>query len=113
MADEQQRAVKGLHRLLHPFPAGDIQMVGGLVQNEEVDLLVHQHAQPQAAQFAAGQDADGFEHVLPLKLIGCQTVPGALGRDVLLGVQHGVHQIPLRVVEVDDLLQIRPLYRRA
>ena len=113
MADEQQRAVKGLHRLLHPFPAGDIQMVGGLVQNEEVDLLVHQHAKPQAAQLAAGQHADGFEHVLPLKLIGRQTVPGALGRDVLLGVQHGVHQIPLRVVEVDDLLQIRPLHRRA
>ena len=111
MADKQQCAVKGLHRLLYPLPAGDVQMVGGLVQNEEIDLLVHQHAQPQPAQLPAGQHADGFEYILPLKLIRGQTVARALGGHILFGVQHGVHQIALRMVKVDDLLQVCPFHR--
>ena len=111
VADKQQCAVKGLHRLLYPLPAGDVQMVGGLVQNEEIDLLVHQHAQPQPAQLPAGQHADGFEYILPLKLIRGQTVARALGGHILFGVQHGVHQIALRMVKVDDLLQVCPLHR--
>ena len=44
MGDEEQRAVIGLHRLLNPLPGIDIQVVGGLVQDQEIDLIVHQHA---------------------------------------------------------------------
>ena len=82
-------------------------MVGGLVQDQEVDFLVHEHAQPQTAELAAGQDRHAFEHVLPLELVGSQAVAGGLGCYIALFVQHRVQKGTLRVVEVNDLGQIR------
>ena len=84
-------------------------MVGGLVQDQKVDLLVHEHTQPQAGLLAAGQGGHGLEHVLPLELKGGQPVPGALGGAVQV-VQHGVQQAALRVVEADVLWQVTHLY---
>ena len=106
MADKQKRPLVGLHRLLNPLPAVDVQVVGRLVQHQQVDLLVHQHAQPQAALLAAGEDGHGLEHVLPPEVEGPQPVPGGLGGHAPLGVEHGVHQVPLGVVKVDDLGQV-------
>ena len=106
MADEQQRAVIGLHRLLDPLSGSDVQMVGRLVQNQEVDLVIHQHTQPQAALLAAGQDGHRLEDVLTPEVIGRQPVSGRLGGNAPLGRHHVLHQIPVRVVKVDDLRQI-------
>ena len=112
MGDKQQCTVKGLHGLLDPLPCGNVQMVGRLVQNEEIDLLVHQHTQSQAAQLAAGQHRHRLKHILPLKLVGGQPVPGALGRHTLFLVQHSIQNAALRVVKVNDLWQVCCLYRR-
>ena len=87
-------------------------MVRRLVQDQKIDFFIHQHTQPQAALLAAGEGRDGFEHVLPLEEEGAQPVPRHLGRAVLL-VEHGVVERPLRVVEVDDLRQVRRLHRGA
>ena len=81
-------------------------MVRGFVQNQEVNLPVHQHAQPQAALLPSGQDGHGLEHVLPPEVIGRQAVPGALGGEAPLGGHHILHQVPVRVVEVDNLGQV-------
>ena len=87
-------------------------MVGRLVQNQEVDLVVHQHTQPQAALLAAGQDGHRLEDVLTPEVISRQPVPGGLGGDAPLGRHHVLHQIPVRVVKVDDLRQIGQLHLR-
>src|SRR5699024_12747263 len=91
---------------IDPLPAVDVQVVGGLVQDQEVDLLIHEHAQPQAALLPAGEDGDGLEHVLSPEVEGRQPVPGGLGGHASLVVEHGVHQVSLRVVEADDLEQV-------
>ena len=87
-------------------------MVGGLVQDQEVDLLVHEHAQPQPGLLPAGQGGDRLEYVLPPELEGGQPVAGGLGGAVQL-IEHGVQQAALRVVEVDDLGQVAALHRGA
>ena len=112
MGDKEQVALILLHRLLDPLPALDVQVVRRLVQNQQIDLRVHEHTQPQAGLLAAGQGGHGLEHVLPPELKGGQAVPGGLGRAVQV-IDHGVHQAALRVVKVDDLGQIADLHRGA
>ena len=111
MGDEEQISLVLLHRLLDPLPALDVQVVGGLVQHQQVDFFVHQHTQAQAALLAAGQGGYRFEHVLAPEFEGGQPVPRRLGGAVL-GVDQGVHQAALRVVEVDVLRQVSHLYSR-
>ena len=113
MADKEQGAVKGLHRLLHPLPGGNVQVVGGLVQNQEAGLLVHEHTQAQAGKLAAGEGRHALKHILPLKLILSQAIAGALGGHALFLVEHGVKETTLRVGKADDLRQVRRDHRRA
>ena len=80
-------------------------MIGGLVQNEQIDLLVHQHTQPKPGLFPARETPHSFEHIFSLEQEGTQPVPGGLGRQVFL-VEHGVVQTPLRVREVHNLGQV-------
>ena len=87
-------------------------MVGRLVQDQEVDLVVHQHTQPQTALLPAGEDGHRFHHVLAPEVVGRQPVPGGLSGDAPLGRHHVLHQIPVRVVKVDDLGQIGQLHLR-
>ena len=81
-------------------------MVGRLVQDQKVDLVVHQHAQPQAALFAAGEDGHRLQNILPPEIVSRQTVPGRLGGNAPLGRHHIFHQVPVRMIKVDDLGQI-------
>ena len=112
MGDQQQTALKAVDGPFHPLPAGNVQVVGGLVQNEEVDLLVHEHTKAQTALFPAGEGGDGLEHVFAPELEGRQTVPGLLGGAVT-AVEHGVHQIALRVIEDHLLGEVPHLHRGA
>ena len=92
--DEDERALVVLQRILEPFARVDVQMVRRLVEDEQVDLLVHQHAQPQPALLAAGEGADRLEHVLALKQIRAQPVARGLHGAVLL-IEHRVEERPL------------------
>ena len=112
MGDEQQHALEFLNGGLHPLPGRNVQMVGRLVENQQVDFLVHEHTQSQPGLLAAGEIAHLLEHIFPLKEELAQPVPGHLGRAVLL-VEHGVVKAPLRVVKVNDLGQIAPFHRGA
>ena len=112
VGDKEQIALVALHRLLNPLPAGHVQVVGGLVQDQQIDLLVHEHTQAQAALLPAGEGGHGLEHVLPPEVEGRQPIAGRLGGAVLV-VDHGVHQIALRVGEADDLRQVPHLYSRS
>ena len=58
MADKQQCAVKGLHCLLHPLPGGNVQVVGGLVQNEHIRRVEEDRRQGHPLALAAGEEQD-------------------------------------------------------
>ena len=55
MADHQHRTGVTLEVIFQPFHGGKIQVVGGLVQNEDVRLFQQQLCQTQSCQFAAGE----------------------------------------------------------
>ena len=112
MGDEDQRAVILLDGALDPFAGSNIEVVGRLVEDEQIDLLVHQHAQAKAGLLAAGERPDGLEHVLAGEEKGAEAVSGLLRGAVFL-VQHGVVERAFGVVEVHDLGQIGRLDRRA
>ena len=109
MGDEQQNALKFLDSCLYPFPGGNVQVVGRLVQDEKIDLLIHQHAQPEAGLFTAGEIAHGLEYILTLEHKCAQTVTRDLWGAILF-IEHGVIQAALRVIEMNDLRQIAPFY---
>ena len=109
---EQQHPLEFLDGRLHPFPGGNVQVVGRLIQNQQVDFLVHQHTQPQPGLLTAGQVPHLLEHILPLEQERTQPISGSLRRAVLF-VEHGVVKASLRVVKVDDLGKIPKFYRRA
>ena len=83
-------------------------MVGGLVQKQGVDFLIHEQAQLQPSLFAARQHAHRLKNLFALEVEGRQTVARLLGGAVGL-VQQSVHQIALRMVKVDVLGQIARL----
>ena len=103
MADEQQRSVIALHRLLDPFARGNVEVVGRLVENEKIDLLIHEHAELQPAHLAAGEHGNALKNVLARKMERREPVSRALGRHAAFGVEHGIDEITARHIECDDL----------
>lgn len=87
-------------------------MVRRLVEHEQIDFFIHEHAQPQPRLLAAGERADGLEHVLAGEQECAEAVARRLGRAVLL-IEHRVIERALRVGKVDDLRQIARLDGRA
>ena len=51
-------------------------MVGGLVQNQEIDIGPHQHAQLKTAAFPAGKRADRLEHILEIPAYRAHAIEG-------------------------------------
>ena len=80
-------------------------MVGGLVQNEEIDFAAHEHTELEPGALAAGERGNAFEHILPPEAEGAQPVARLLGLTLAL-IEHGVHHAALGVLEGDDLGQI-------
>ena len=112
MRDEQQRAVERLHRLFDPLAAGKVEVVGRLVQNEEIQGVVHQLAQAQAAFFAAGQHIDRFHLRFARELERAQPVARDLHGHVLV-IDQRVDQVAVRVGEMHLLRQIGRLQAHA
>ena len=109
---EDERPLVVLQRILKPFARVDVQVVRRLVEDEQVDLLIHQHTQPQTALFAAGKTRNGLEHVLALEQIRAQPVTRGLHGAVFF-IEHRVQQRPFGVGEMNDLRQVGPLDRGA
>jgi hypothetical protein len=109
---EQDRAGKGPQRVLERLAALDVEMVGGLIEDQHVGCRLHEHRQRQAPALAAGQAA---QRLLGL-LAGEQEAPKqrarlarAQARRALRGVEHALLRWPtgaqlVRVLgEVTDL----------
>ena len=87
-------------------------MVRRLVEHEQIDFFIHEHAQPQPRLLAAGERTDGLEHVLAGEQECAEAVARRLGRAILL-IEHRVIERALRVGKVNDLRQIARLDGRA
>ena len=64
MRHGEQRAVKILQRALQHLAAVHVQMVGRLVQQQQVVVAQHQLGQRHAPLFAAGQGLDGLIYIV-------------------------------------------------
>ena len=64
MGDIKHGAGVAVQGLLQNLLGDDVQMVGGLVKNQEIGLGEHQLRQRDASPFAAGELRDSFEHIV-------------------------------------------------
>ncbi len=60
MCDEDERAGKLEKVLFEDFKRGDVEVVGGLVEEEDVGGLEHELGDEDAGALAAGEVADGL-----------------------------------------------------
>ena len=72
MGDQQQRAGVGHEGLGEVFAGVDVQMVGGLVQKQQVGPFQHDLRKAQAGQLATGKRLAGLEHRLAPEAQLCQ-----------------------------------------
>ena len=72
MGHVEDRAGVMIQGLLQDLLGNDVQMVGGLVQNQEIGFRKHQLGKGNTATFAAGQLRDPFEHIVSREKKGCQ-----------------------------------------
>ena len=56
MADHQNGTGVALEVVFQPLHGGEVQMVGGLVQNKDVRLLEEELGQTETGQLTAGED---------------------------------------------------------
>ena len=112
MRDEQQRAVERLDGLLDPFARGEVKVVGRLVEDEQVERIVHQLAQAQAAFLTAGQHIHCFHLRFADKMERTETVARHLHGDVLV-VDERVDEVAVRIGKIHLLRQVRRLESNA
>ena len=105
--DEEQRALILLKHALHPLARGDVEMVGGFVEQKEVDGLKGEQAVLEAGTLAARQICHPLEDLLAQKVIGGQAVARHLGGQAPALPQQGVEQRALGVLE-DEVLGHEP-----
>ena len=90
VADHQHRTGVALEVIFQPFHGGKVQVVGGLVQNEDIGLFQQQLCQAQPRQLAAGEHCNVL-----LPCILCKTHAGQHLFDIHVHVVAigGVHDI--------------------
>ncbi len=78
VADEYDGAGEIRQRILEDLLGGQVEVVGGLVEKEQVALVEHQPRQRQPAAFAAGKLAHPLEDVIATEEQARQMAPSAL-----------------------------------
>ena len=64
MGDEDESARKFEERLLEDFERGDVEVVGGLVEDKDVGGLQHEAGDEDAGALAAAEPLDGLVELL-------------------------------------------------
>ena len=78
MADQHHRALEFVQGHGQGLPGGQVQVVGGLVEQQQVGSLPHDHAQHQPGLFAAAHGAHGLLHHVAAELETPQEVAQVL-----------------------------------
>ncbi len=100
MAHQQDRAVEFGQHAFHDLLRSDIQVIGWLVQDEQVSALQGEPGQCDAALLAAGKVTHSFEYVVAAKEESSQVIArfGDLYvLDIQYGVQYGLLQVQVGV----------------
>ena len=112
MRNKQQRAVERLNRLLNPLTGCKIKVVGRLVEDEQIERIVHQLTQAQTAFLTAGQHIHGFQLGFTGKLERTEPVSRHLHGHVLV-VDERVDEVAVRIGKIHLLRQVRRLESNA
>ena len=112
MRNKQQRAVERLDCLLDPFARGKVKVVGRLVEDEQIERIVHQLTQAQTAFLTAGQHIYGFHLSFTGKLERTEPVSRHLHGYVLV-VDERVDEVAVRIGKIHLLRQGRRLESNA
>ena len=70
-------------------------MIGWLVEDQEIDLRAHQHAETKPAALSAGQRADGREHILAAETEGCEPVVPSLMEFILYYLSNKITDVEI------------------
>jgi len=93
MRDEQERSLIGDQSVLENLLCAHINVVGGLVHEQEIGLGQHQACQKKPGLFAAGQRAHSLKHIVAGKKKGGQDAPQlALGK-MHVNVPEGLQEV--------------------
>ena len=112
MRNKQQRAVECLNRLLNPLAGCKIKVVGRLVEDEQIERIVHQLTQAQTAFLTAGQHIHCFHLRFAGKLERTESVARDLHGNVLV-VDERVDEVAVRIGKIHLLRQVRRLESNA
>ena len=87
MRHEENGTVELLQQLLERLSRGDIEVVGRLVEDQEVRILEQQDGQCQARPLATGEASDRLEDIVLAEQKASEVVPGRFLAH-RLGVEH-------------------------
>ena len=99
MADQHHGALELVQRHGQRLARGQIEVVGGLVQQQQVGALPHDHGQHQARLLAAAELAHGLQHHLAGKTEGAEEVAQLLLAGFLSVVTPGLARQPHHVLQ--------------
>ena len=88
MADDQHRAAVGLEVIFQPFHGFQVQVVGRLVQDQQIRTLQQQTGQAQTSLLTAGKDARQFDPGIHRE---AHTVEHLFDLGVHIISVHGIH----------------------
>ena len=100
VGDHQHRSPEGVDILLQPLHAAQIQVVGGLVQQQNVRFLQQQPGKIHPGFFTAGQ---AVEFLLPLRRGNAQTVADLVGLHIHVIAAAGLEPVAEGVILPEHL----------
>ena len=113
VADQQQRPGEPLQHLLKDLLRGDIQVVGRLVEHQEIGVLHGQPRQRHPAALPPAQLADRLEHIVALEQETPQQGATLHRRHLRLHLEQRVQHPHLRVQIIVRLRQVPDLHAGA
>ena len=78
MAYQQKTAFKGIQCHRQGLSGGQVKVIGGFIEQEQIGLLPNQHGQYQARPLAAAQGANGLLSQFVWKMEAAQKIPQLL-----------------------------------
>ena len=104
MGHEDDRAFEVLQRLLEHLLGRDVEMVGGLVKQQQARVVEHQLRERDAALLSAAQRPNRLEGIIAM-----EEQPAEKGAQRLLGKSEGILQLTqhrLAGIEIGEVLVV-------
>ena len=106
MADQHDGALEFVERHRQRFARGQVEVVGRLVEQQQIGALPHDHGQHQARLFAAAHAAYGLLHHVAAEVEAAQEVAQILLTRVHAQRARQPHHVAQRVVVAVQYVQL-------